>query len=69
MVVQAGFGDEYFNNSENIEAGNDKQFLERYKSILCSKSSEETMVKPNTYVLQYSIFCNNENKTSIQLKN
>ncbi|KAK2370119.1 aluminum activated malate transporter family protein [Trifolium repens] len=38
-----GFGDEYFNNSENIEAGNDKQFLERYKSILCSKSSEETM--------------------------
>ncbi|GAU22335.1 hypothetical protein TSUD_106630 [Trifolium subterraneum] len=38
-----GFGDEYFNNSENTEVGNDKQFLERYKGVLSSKSSEETM--------------------------
>ncbi|KAK2424305.1 aluminum activated malate transporter family protein [Trifolium repens] len=38
-----GFGDEYFNNFENTEAENDKQFLDGYKSVLSSKSSEETM--------------------------
>ncbi|KAK7324835.1 hypothetical protein VNO77_28709 [Canavalia gladiata] len=38
-----GFGDEYFNNLESTEATGDKSFLHRYESILCSKSSEETM--------------------------
>lgn len=39
-----GFGDEYFNNSETTETTeNEKQFLQRYKSVLSSKSSEETM--------------------------
>lgn len=41
-----GFGDEYFNHSENSEEDdNDKEFLRRYKRVLSSKSSEETMVK------------------------
>ncbi|KAJ1407483.1 Aluminum-activated malate transporter [Sesbania bispinosa] len=38
-----GFGDEYFNNTETTEAGEDKPFLHRYKSVLSSKNSEETM--------------------------
>ncbi|KAK7261168.1 hypothetical protein RIF29_27473 [Crotalaria pallida] len=38
-----GFGDEYINNSENREAMHDRPFLNRYKSALSSKSSEETM--------------------------
>ncbi|KAI5412551.1 aluminum-activated malate transporter 8 [Lathyrus oleraceus] len=39
-----GFGDEYFNHSENSEEDeNDKEFLHRYKRVLSSKSSEETM--------------------------
>ncbi|KAJ1407484.1 Aluminum-activated malate transporter [Sesbania bispinosa] len=38
-----GFGDEYFNNSDKTEAGDAKPFLHIYKSILSSKSSEETM--------------------------
>ncbi|CAK8535461.1 unnamed protein product [Lathyrus sativus] len=39
-----GFGDEYFNNSENSEEDeNDKEFLRRYKRVLSSKNSEETM--------------------------
>ncbi|KAK7261171.1 hypothetical protein RIF29_27476 [Crotalaria pallida] len=38
-----GFGDEYFNNSANTEATHDRSFLHRYKSVLSSKSSEETM--------------------------
>lgn len=46
-VAHAGFGDEYFNNSENTEAENDKQFLHRYKRVLSSKSMEESMVKTN----------------------
>jgi hypothetical protein len=50
-MSNAGFGDEYFNNFENTEAENDKQFLHGYKSVLSSKSSEETMVKINNYVL------------------
>lgn len=52
MVAHTGFGDEYFNNSENTEAAeNEKQFLHKYKSVLSSKTSEETMVKTNNYVL------------------
>jgi len=52
MVAYTGFGDEYFNNSETTETTeNEKQFLQRYKSVLSSKSSEETMVKINNYVL------------------
>ncbi|XP_027343356.1 aluminum-activated malate transporter 8-like [Abrus precatorius] len=39
-----GFGDEYFNNSEISEAMGDKPLLHRYKSVLSSKSSDETMV-------------------------
>ncbi|XP_061349328.1 aluminum-activated malate transporter 2-like [Gastrolobium bilobum] len=38
-----GFGDDYFKNSENTEAVDDEPFLHRYKSVLSSKSSEQTM--------------------------
>ncbi|CAI8592824.1 unnamed protein product, partial [Vicia faba] len=38
-----GFGDEYFNNLENSEDENDKEFLHKYKRVLSSKSTEETM--------------------------
>ncbi|CAL0321823.1 unnamed protein product [Lupinus luteus] len=38
-----GFSDEYLKKSENTEAVDDKSFLHRYKSVLSSKSSEETM--------------------------
>lgn len=43
VAILAGFGDEYFNNSENREVV-DKPFLHKYKSVLTSKSAEETMV-------------------------
>ncbi|KAL5081968.1 hypothetical protein RYX36_010389 [Vicia faba] len=38
-----GFGDEYFNDSENSEDENNKEFLHKYKRALSSKNSEETM--------------------------
>lgn len=53
--MHAGFGDEYFNNSENREAV-DKPFLHRYKSVLTSKSAEETMVIKDLYIIFYFIF-------------
>ncbi|KAJ1384566.1 Aluminum-activated malate transporter [Sesbania bispinosa] len=34
VAKHAGFGDEYFNNTETTEAGEDKPFLHRYKSYL-----------------------------------
>ncbi|CAL0332155.1 unnamed protein product [Lupinus luteus] len=38
-----GFSDEYFNNSDTTQTVQDKSFMHRYKSVLSSKSSEETM--------------------------
>ncbi|CAI8592823.1 unnamed protein product [Vicia faba] len=38
-----GFGDEYFNDTENSEDENNKEFLHKYKRALSSKNSEETM--------------------------
>ncbi|OIW04040.1 hypothetical protein TanjilG_24151 [Lupinus angustifolius] len=38
-----GFSDEYLKKSENTEVVHDRSFLHRYKSVLSSKSSEETM--------------------------
>ncbi|KDP46600.1 hypothetical protein JCGZ_04534 [Jatropha curcas] len=38
-----GFGNEYFKVSEEKQSNNDKPFLKNYKSVLSSKSSEESM--------------------------
>ncbi|EEF48659.1 conserved hypothetical protein [Ricinus communis] len=39
-----GFGSEYFEVSEDEPSNNDKSFLQNYKSVLTSKSKEETMI-------------------------
>lgn len=44
-LTYTGFGDEYFKVSEEETQTNDSEpFLQAYKSVLTSKSSEETMV-------------------------
>ncbi|XP_028110843.1 aluminum-activated malate transporter 2-like [Camellia sinensis] len=38
-----GFGDEYFRTSESEDGKDDKSFLQAYKNVLNSKTSEETL--------------------------
>lgn len=60
----SGFGGEYFKLSEHQKSNEDKSFLQEYKSVLNSKSSEETMVgrmkkkKAPCYSFSFSFFLN-----------
>jgi hypothetical protein len=43
-VTFTGFGDEYFKRTGDAESKDDKKYLEGYKSVLNSKTGEESLV-------------------------
>ncbi|EXC36055.1 Aluminum-activated malate transporter 2 [Morus notabilis] len=61
-----GFADEYFQQSYAGDS-RDKSFLEGYKSVLTSKSNEETMASVNLYFTLYIFFYPLKNLTKANL--